>query len=269
MNMSNSSNPTKQLSTPLSPRQQKLKDEFTKKRGYWDSFWDGMLIISPDFLESFLELASVPWTTGTLEPKVRELIYIGIDASTTHMYEPGLRIHIRNAFKHGATKEEITEAYQLTTSQGMHTFMMGLPALTDEFRKAGRGAEVTVALDDRQKALKAEFIEKCGYWSPVWEEMVALSPDYFKTYLRIESIPWTQGVLAPKVKELIYIGVDAATTHLYEPSLRIHICNAMQHGATLHEIIEVFQLVSVLGIHTCTMGMPVLVDELAKAGQPL
>lgn len=267
--MSTDSSPGKPLKTPLSPRQLKIKEDFTKARGYWAPLWDGMLVISPDYIEAFAELASVPWKTGTLEPKVRELIYIGIDASTTHMYEPGLRLHIRNAFKHGATKEEITEAYQLTTSQGMHTFMMGLPALTDEFRKAGRGGEVEVVLDDSQKALKAEFIEKCGYWSPVWEEMLGLSPDYFKAYLRIESIPWTQGSLSPKVRELIYIGVDAATTHLYEPSLRIHIRNAMQHGATLHEIIEVFQLVSVLGIHTCTMGMPVLVEELELAGQPL
>ena len=257
------------LSAQLSPEQQALKAEFTRKRGYWAPFWDGLLIMAPDFLDAFLELASVPSKSGTLEPKVREFIYIAIDASVTHMYEPGLRIHIRNALKHGATKEEIVEVYQLTSALGMHTFMMGLPALTDEFRKAGRGAEVEVALDDDQAALKAAFIEKRGYWSPLWEDMVALTPDFFKTYLRFSSIPWTQGVLPPKVKELIYIAIDAATTHLYEPGLRIHIRNAMEHGATKEEIIEVYQLVSVLGIHTCTLGIPVLVEELDKAGQPL
>lgn len=265
--MSNSGIPAVTTITPLTPRQQKLKDDFMKARNYWDSFWDGMLVIAPDFLESFLEFASVPWTTGTLEPKVRELIYIAIDATTTHMYEPGLRIHIRNAMKHGATKEEITEAYQLTSAVGMHSFMMGLPALIDEFRQAGRGAETKGTMDDSQKALKAEFIEKCGYWSPIWEDLLALSPDFFKAYLRHASLPWTQGVLSPKVKELIYIAADSTTTQLYEPSLRIHIRNAMKHGATMQEIMEVLQLVSVLGIHTCTMGMPVLVDEFKKAGK--
>ena len=43
----------------------------------------------------------------------------------------------------------------------------------------------------------------------------------------------------------------------------------MEYGATKEEIIEVYQLVSVLGIHTCTLGIPVLVEELEKAGQPL
>lgn len=260
---------THPLRTPLSPYQQQVKDEFIRKRGYWASFWDGMLVISPDYIDQFTEFASVPQKTGTLGQKIRELIYIAIDASATHMYEPGLRIHIRNAFKAGATKEEITEAYQLTTSQGMHTFMMGLPALIDEFRTAGRGTEVDVTLDDRQRALKSAFIEKCGYWTPVWEDLLGLAPDYFEAYLRVEAIPWDKGVLPAKVKELILIGVDASMTHLYEPGLRIHIRNAMKHGATLGEIMEVFQLVAILGIHTCTTGMPALVDELAQAGQPL
>lgn len=253
----------------LTPEQQALKDDFIKKRGYWHSFWDGLLVMDPDFLDAFLELASVPWKTGTLEPKVKEFIYIAIDASTTHMYEPGLRIHIQNALRHGATGKEILEVLELTSALGMHTFMMGMPVLTDEMRQAGRGTDLEVELDEKQKALKAAFIEKRGYWSPLWEDMVALSPELFKSYVRFSSIPWTAGVLPPKVKELVYIAIDAATTHLYEPGLRIHIRNAMKHGATMQEIIEVFQLVSVLGIHTITLGMPVLVEELEKAGLPL
>ena len=71
------------------------------------------------------------------------------------------------------------------------------------------------------------------------------------------------------MKEFIYIAIDAATTHLYEPGLRIHIQNALKYGATVQEIMEVYQLISVLGMHTFTMGIPVLLDELEKAGQPV
>ena len=35
---------------------------------------------------------------------------------------------------------------------------------------------------------------------------------------------------------------------------------------TKEEIMEVFELVSVLGIHTCTVGVPILVEELRNAG---
>src|ERR1017187_5801048 len=72
--------------------------------------------------------------------------------------------------------------------------------------------------------------------------------------------------LGPKVRELIYIAIDASTTHLYEPGLRQHIQNALDHGATQAAIMEVYELTSVLGIHTCTMGVPVLLDELRRAG---
>jgi alkylhydroperoxidase/carboxymuconolactone decarboxylase family protein YurZ len=71
--------------------------------------------------------------------------------------------------------------------------------------------------------------------------------------------------LPAKVKEFVYIAIDAATTHIYKPGLRIHIRNAMNHGATKEEILEIFQLISTIGIHTCTEGVPILLDELEKA----
>lgn len=82
--------------------------------------------------EAFLAFGSVPWKKGFLEPKVKEFIYIAIDSATTHMYEPGLRIHLRSALKFGATKEEIMEVYQLVSILGMHTISMGVPVLTQE-----------------------------------------------------------------------------------------------------------------------------------------
>ena len=70
-----------------------------------------------------------------------------------------------------------------------------------------------------------------------------------------------------QLKECIYIAIDAFTTRLYEPGLRQHISNALKYVATQEEIMEVFEMVSVLGIYTCTMGMPVLMDELKRAGE--
>ncbi len=40
--------------------------------------------------------------------------------------------------------------------------------------------------------------------------------------------------------------------------------NALDQGATLQEIVEVLELVSVLGIHTITLGAQILAEELAK-----
>ena len=99
------------------PRRKALKDEYIKRRGWWAPFWDDFLALDVEMFEAFLEFGSVAWKKGHLPPKVKEFIYIAIDAATTHMYEPGLRIHLRNAFKLGATKEEIMEVYELVSAQ--------------------------------------------------------------------------------------------------------------------------------------------------------
>jgi alkylhydroperoxidase/carboxymuconolactone decarboxylase family protein YurZ len=44
----------------------------------------------------------------------------------------------------------------------------------------------------------------------------------------------------------------------------VHIQNALKHGATADEVMEVLQIVSVLGIHTMTESVPILMQE-AKA----
>ena len=123
-------------------------------------------------------------------------------------------------------------------------------------------------LSERQKQLKEKFIKERGYWSEgLWGEVLKLDPNFFEAYLNFSTVPWKHGVLSPKIKELIYTAIDASTTHLYEPGLRQHIGNALKYGATKEEIMEVLELVSVLGIHTCTMGVPILVEELKKAGK--
>jgi alkylhydroperoxidase/carboxymuconolactone decarboxylase family protein YurZ len=116
----------------------------------------------------------------------------------------------------------------------------------------------------RKDEIRRRTIETRGYWNPGWDAMLELSPEFTAAYVEFSGIPWTQGVLEPKVKELIYIAIDASTTHLHLPGLRNHIAAALRAGATKEEIIEVLQLTSVLGIHTSTMGMPILAEELTR-----
>ena len=248
-------------------RKARIKQDFVDARGYWSRGWDPLLDLAPDYFAAYAKLSSVPWTKDSLlSPKVKELLYIAIDSSTTHMYEPGLRVHIRNALRHGATRDEIMEVYQLTSAIGVHTVTMGVPALIETMRKMGRGSEVAAAkLTPRQEKLKADFIANRGFWSELVEGILTLSPDYFEAYGEFSSVPWKTGSLEPKVREFIYIANNVSTTHLYEPGAKIHMENALRLGASPAEIMEVLALVSVLGVHTISMGLPVLLDELKKA----
>ncbi|MBC8240511.1 MAG: carboxymuconolactone decarboxylase family protein [Alphaproteobacteria bacterium] len=253
--------------TDLSQRQQAIKDDFIKNRGYWSEVWDQILNISPDYFEAYSELSSVPWKHGVLEPKVKEFMYIAADASTTHLYNAGTRIHIQNALRHGATVDEVFEVLQLTSVLGIHSCIVGVPILLEELAAAGMGVEET--LDARREALKTSFTESRGYWAPFLEGLLQLSPEFFEAYLKLSSVPWRTGTLEPKVKEFVYIAIDGATTHLYEPGLRQHIRNAIGHGASKDELMEVLQLVSAIGVHTMTDSVPILMKEAKAAGKPV
>jgi alkylhydroperoxidase/carboxymuconolactone decarboxylase family protein YurZ len=126
--------------TPLDERQQRLKAEFTENRGYWHEFWEGILELAPDLFEGYVEFSSVPWKTGALEPKVKEMIYIAFDASATHLYVPGLKLHLRNAVRLGATVEELTEVLSIVSVVGIHAATTAAPILAELVAARSDGA---------------------------------------------------------------------------------------------------------------------------------
>jgi alkylhydroperoxidase/carboxymuconolactone decarboxylase family protein YurZ len=104
-----------------------------------------------------------------------------------------------------------------------------------------------------------------GNFNPAWKEMAELDPLWLEKFLDMGLKPMASGVLDPKTVEFIAIAVDASCTHLYAPGVRRHIRKAIELGATKEEILAVLQCVSVLGIHSCALGVPILVEELAAA----
>ena len=103
-----------------------------------------------------------------------------------------------------------------------------------------------------------------GDWNPLWETFRDLDPEFLEAYLAFRSVPQTKGPLPQKYKELILVAINAATTHLYGPGVRRHIQNALKAGATREEILEAIQLTTVMGIHSCNLAIPILMEELDK-----
>jgi alkylhydroperoxidase/carboxymuconolactone decarboxylase family protein YurZ len=106
-----------------------------------------------------------------------------------------------------------------------------------------------------------------GDWNPLWEQFKEVDPDFLEAYLAFRSVPQSQGPLEQKYKELILIAINAATTHLYGPGVRRHIQNALKAGATMPEILETIQLTTVMGIHSCNLAIPILMEEVEKFEQ--
>lgn len=100
--------------------------------GDWNPLWDTMREWDPAFIEAYLKFRSIPHRNGPLDPKVKEFILIAINAATTHLYGPGVRRHVKNALKLGATREELLEVIQLTTIMGIHSVNLAVPILSEE-----------------------------------------------------------------------------------------------------------------------------------------
>lgn len=106
-----------------------------------------------------------------------------------------------------------------------------------------------------------------GDWNPLWDQMRKWDPAFIEAYLTFRSVPHREGPLPKKVKELILIAINVAATHLYAPGTRRHIQNALRLGATREELLEVIQLVSIIGIHSINMAVPILAEELEAHGR--
>jgi len=114
--------------------------EAQRATGDWNPSWDLLRELDPDYLEAFLGFRAVPQRNGPLEQKYKEMIFIAINAATTHLHGPGVRRHIQNALRAGATKAEILEVIQLTTIMGIHSMTLAAPILQEELEKFSHGA---------------------------------------------------------------------------------------------------------------------------------
>jgi alkylhydroperoxidase/carboxymuconolactone decarboxylase family protein YurZ len=248
----------------LTERQRDLKDASVRLRGEWGAEWESILRLDPNFFEAYLNLAAVPSRKNHLGDKVREFIHIAADAAATHLYRPGIRAHIDAAIRHGATREELTEVLELTSTLGIHASNAGVPLLLQVLQEEGK-RHGPAPLDARREALKRDFRQNRGYWHETFDGLLELDPEFFQAYLDFSSVPWRTGVLAPKIKEFIYCAFDASATHLYLPGLKLHMRNAIGYGATAHEIMEVLEIVSAIGIHGAAVAAPILEEAWAAA----
>jgi alkylhydroperoxidase/carboxymuconolactone decarboxylase family protein YurZ len=111
----------------LTDEQRRLWQAHVGDSPYWQGmeaqvpgFLDGLLRMSPAAFEAFFVYCAVPWRSKKLTPLVKELISIAVDASATHRYLPGLRLHLANALKLGAGRRAILQALDIAAQAPEH-----------------------------------------------------------------------------------------------------------------------------------------------------
>jgi alkylhydroperoxidase/carboxymuconolactone decarboxylase family protein YurZ len=114
--------------------------------------------------------------------------------------------------------------------------------------------------------LSADQSEEVGPWDPALAQLRAWDPAWAATCAKMTANPWVTGLLPRKFIELVGVGLNAACTNLNPDGTRRHIRAARNAGATREEIVFVLKCATVMSIHSCSLGAPILLEEAKAAG---
>ena len=109
-------------------------------------------------------------------------------------------------------------------------------------------------------------MSQMGPWERALDTLREWDPKWAEACLAMTTNPWTTSVLPRKTVELIGIALNAACTNLNPDGTRRHLRAALEAGATRDEILMVLKMASLLAIHSCSLGAPMLLEEAQTAG---
>ena len=108
-----------------------------KAIGHWSEEWDSLLFLDPAWTDQYMAMGASLYTENVLPLKELELLFIAFDAAYVHIHGPDTRRHIKNAFKAGATVDEIMEVLKLGVIQGVQACSLGVTILAEELDHEG------------------------------------------------------------------------------------------------------------------------------------
>ena len=124
-----------------------------------------------------------------------------------------------------------------------------------------------MASDKASIAPAAGHAQETGPWSgPGLAQLSEWDPAWAATCAKMSTNPSSHGVLPRKFVELVGVAVNAACTNLNPEGTRRHIRAALAAGATRDEVLIILKMASLLAIHSCSHGAPILLEEAAAAG---
>lgn len=221
----------------------------------WDPAWAALV-------ES---MGTGPWSDGVLPRKFVELVAVAITVACTNLDPHGTRRHIRAALAEGATRDEILMVIKMASVMSIHSCSLGAPILIGE----AKTAEVQSAPRSAAPTPAADRMRAAGQWNTAWDPFFQLDPEWTDAFMATGIGIYASRVFTAKEVELLSIAFDASFTHMYAPGTRRHIQGALKAGASVEEIMEVLKLCVVQGVAACNLGIPILAEELARAGKEL
>jgi alkylhydroperoxidase/carboxymuconolactone decarboxylase family protein YurZ len=83
-------------------------------------FLDALLKLSPDLFTGFFAYCAIPWKSGAVRARTKELIAMAVDATPMHRFLPGFKVHLQNALSLGAGRVAVKEVLALAAAAPPH-----------------------------------------------------------------------------------------------------------------------------------------------------
>jgi alkylhydroperoxidase/carboxymuconolactone decarboxylase family protein YurZ len=216
--------------------------------------------MAPEMYAAAGRFWSAPLAQEALSPPVRELVLLAMHASAASVNEVAIRRHVRRARAAGATEAEVLDTLVTIVGLANHALYSSMPVLEDELASLGRQIDELPLHPDYGRA-KSRFETARGFWTKDRDRLAHTIPDYMVALTELSTESWANGPLSPKVRELICVAIDCTVNHTYESGLRMHIRNALRHGASSAEIVQVFQLAGLMGLEGYLVGAQTLAED--------
>lgn len=107
-------------------------------------------------------------------------------------------------------------------------------------------------------------LRAAGLFDSSLDSLAEQDSEWTENFMKLVHQSQLNNILDPKLIVLIRLILDVTTTHLYSKGTRRHIVDALRLGISRKEILEVFKLSSIIGIHSCALGVPILEAELTS-----
>lgn len=224
-----------------------IKALFIAERGYWRPWTDTMLQIAPGFVQQYARYAGYPARTGPLTPRMVELIYVGLDASSSHLFESGLTTHLQRALEVGASHSDIVGVLHLVAVQGLASVCQASDIVAELSGAVADAPAIAPSLQAR--------IQRLGDAHALALDNIArLNPGYAEVLLDFIEQGRPEAGLTPAERSLVQLALHACFTAFNPDAVRQIVRTGLAQGLSAAELQQAIQLGAHLAVHGTALG---------------
>ncbi len=124
-------------------------------------------------------------------------------------------------------------------------------------------------MDEYRRMVTDEVGVRRGPLKGWWEDVLQTDPELVLRIDRHMRIAEENGPLPRFVRHLILVTVDSVVTHLYPRGIGVHARVALEHGASVRQVVEALEISALVSSRGYAKSLPIVLEELAASGKPL